>query len=193
MDNVEMYNCSQIDTMKAAIRFEGVTTLSSSVSNSTFHNGLGWGASLVNSANIFMQDNIWFNFRPLGVVMDSVRNITFDNNVIAHVIARTTFEGLDKSLDKKAGVAVCSYRETKCSDLSITNNLVAGAEYAGFIVPGHTCGDTNQKVFRDNIAHSIFGTFKTEGWGALIYANKGFPSSSECIEGSYFTGYKCHQ
>jgi hypothetical protein len=143
MDNVEMYNCSQIDTLKAAIRFESAVTLSSSVTNSTFHNGLGWGANIFNSANIFMQNNIWFNFRPLGVVMDSVRNITFDNNVIAHVIERTTFEGIDKILDKKAGMSVCQYRLSPCKDLSITNNLVAGVAYAGFIVPGHTCGDTN--------------------------------------------------
>jgi hypothetical protein len=46
LDNVEVYNCSQIDTFKAAIRFESAVSLHSSISNSTFHNGYGWGANI---------------------------------------------------------------------------------------------------------------------------------------------------
>ena len=95
------------------------------------------------SENIYMQNNIWFGFRPFGAVWDEVKNITFDGNVIAHVIDRTTFVVMDKIIDKKAGLAVCSLRETICSDLSIVNNLIAGTAYAGFIVPGHNCGDEN--------------------------------------------------
>jgi len=86
VDNIEMYNCSQIDTFKAAVRFEGATKKHSSVTNSTFHNGLGWGATITNSANIFMQDNLWFNFRPIGVGIDFSRNITFDNNVVGNIV-----------------------------------------------------------------------------------------------------------
>ena len=44
LDSIEMFNCSQIDTTKAAIRFENALNLPSSVSNSSFHNGLSWGA-----------------------------------------------------------------------------------------------------------------------------------------------------
>ena len=43
MDNVEIYNCSQYDTYKAALRFEGVQATSSIVSNSAIHHGLGVG------------------------------------------------------------------------------------------------------------------------------------------------------
>jgi len=150
------------------------------VTNSTFHNGLGWGLALFKSENIFMQNNIWWGFRPLGGVWDEVKNITFDGNVIAHVVDRTTFVSMDKLLDKKAGLSVCEYRGTSCSDLQITNNLIAGTAYAGFIVPGHRCGDENQKVFRDNVAHSIYGT-NNEGHGAIIYPNSGTPGMSGCI------------
>jgi len=90
VDNIEVENCSQIDTFNAAIRFEGATKKHSSVTSSTFHSGLGWGAAITNSANIFMKDNIWFNFRPIGVAIDFSRNITFDNNVVGKIVPRTT-------------------------------------------------------------------------------------------------------
>jgi hypothetical protein len=109
VDNIEMYNCSQIDTFKASIRFENAVTLHSSVTNSAFHNGFGWGANIKNSANILMQDNLWFNFRPIGVAIDFSKNITFDNNVIAHIVERTTIEAGDGFVDKRAGLTVCKY------------------------------------------------------------------------------------
>lgn len=127
-----------------------------------------------------MQNNIWWGFRPLGGVWDEVKNITFDGNVIAHVVDRTTFVSMDMLLDKKAGLSVCAYRGTSCSGLSIVNNLIAGTAYAGFIVPGHDCADENQKVFRDNTAHSIYGT-NNEGHGAIIYANPGNPKLATCM------------
>lgn len=144
-----------------------------------------------------MQNNIWFGFRPLGGVWDNVKNITFDGNVIAHVVDRETYVATDWSLDKKAGLAVCTVRETLCTDLSIVNNLVAGVAYAGFMVPGHKCGDTEQKIFRDNTAHSIAGPVN-EGHGAIIYGNKGMEEGAPkkwvkfCVAGSHFTAWKCH-
>jgi len=46
-------------------------------------------------------------------------------------------------------------------------------------------------VFRDNTAHSIYGT-NNEGHGAIIYANSGNPNLKTCMQGSYFTAWKCH-
>lgn len=39
MKNVEIFNCSQIDTFKAALRFESAATLHSSITDSSIHNG----------------------------------------------------------------------------------------------------------------------------------------------------------
>lgn len=75
------------------------------------------------------------------MIWDEVKNITFDGNVIAHILDRTTYIPADGIVDLKGGLAVCVLRETICSDLSIVNNLAAGITYAGFIVPGHKCGD----------------------------------------------------
>ena len=115
-----------------------------------------------------MENNNWFGFVQIGVNFDYVRNITFDNNVIAHVVGRVALETGDELVDLRGGLVACQYLEMqKCYDLSITNNIVAGITYAGFIVPGHTCGDSDQKVFRGNVAHSIKGFMG--GIGALIY------------------------
>jgi parallel beta-helix repeat protein len=66
-DNVEVFNASQIDTLKSAIRFESAATLHSSVTNCTLHNGYGWGMFVKSSKNIQIADNIIYNFRPIGV------------------------------------------------------------------------------------------------------------------------------
>lgn len=62
LDNVEFKNCSQMDSWKAAIRFENALSLKSSVSNCAFHHGLSFGAQVVNSANIEFNNNVWFDF-----------------------------------------------------------------------------------------------------------------------------------
>lgn len=43
LSNVEIYNCSQADNNKAAVRFEGASNGWSSVTNTSIHAGLGWG------------------------------------------------------------------------------------------------------------------------------------------------------
>lgn len=88
MDNVEVYNCSQADTAKAAVRFEGVTGKTSSITNSAIHNGLGWGVSITSAAKVVMKNNVVFGFRPFGVSMLTVSNIIFKDNIVAHVYER---------------------------------------------------------------------------------------------------------
>jgi hypothetical protein len=65
-DNVEVYNCSQYDTFKAAIRFESNGIKESHVTNSVFRHGLGKGLQILNSKNVFLEDNIFFDFRQWG-------------------------------------------------------------------------------------------------------------------------------
>ncbi len=52
----------------------------------------------------------------------------------------------------------------------MTNNIVAGTLYAGFIVPGYDCGAaTSSTTFMNNVAHSINDPNQRGGHGALIY------------------------
>ena len=50
-DNVEVHNCSQYDTYKAAFRFEGAKLGNSKISNSAIHHGLGMAINIEFSEN----------------------------------------------------------------------------------------------------------------------------------------------
>jgi hypothetical protein len=164
MDSVEIFNCSQIDTFKAALRFESASTLHSSVTNSAIHNGYAWGLYVKGSANIHLSDNIFFNFRPVGVGVLSSKNITFDHNVVAGIVQRTTLEADPKLVDKMGGVSICAYygEDPSCKDIKVRHNLVAGAPYCGFCIPGHNCGDYSSR-YEGNVAHSIRGVKSGHG------------------------------
>ena len=43
MDSVEIYNCSQNSTLRAAVRFDGNSGSYSSITNSSIHDGAAWG------------------------------------------------------------------------------------------------------------------------------------------------------
>jgi hypothetical protein len=47
--DVVVFNCSQIDTEKAALRWENNVMGHSSVTNSVIHHGLSWGVNIKNS------------------------------------------------------------------------------------------------------------------------------------------------
>ena len=82
MDSVEIYNCSQIDTDRAALRFVNAANKNQIISNSAIHNGLSWAVSIKSSKNILLKDNVVFNFRPVGINIGSSSNITLDGNVV---------------------------------------------------------------------------------------------------------------
>ena len=170
LDNVEFYNCSQIDTFKTAVRFEGAVAKHSSLTNCTFHNGHGYGMNVRQSSNIYMSDNIWYNFVTIGVTINYGNNITLDNSVVVHTRERTTQDGGAMGIDKACGVCVCTlfHPGEICSDIAITNNIAAGLYYSGFTVRGEDCDYTGETpLFYNNVAHSIGGV--SMGHGAIIY------------------------
>jgi len=94
-------------------------------------------------------------------------------------------------VDVEAAYGICSQKESdRCSDISIVNNIAAGSTYAGFTVPAHDCGDKKQKIFRDNVAHSIAGK-PSLGLGAFIFPDPSKSHTATCYEASRFTAYKC--
>lgn len=143
-DNVEVENCSQRNTFKAAIRFEGAMGGYSSVSNSVVHNSQAWSVSVMRSNNILLKDSSFLGSTAIGVHLDFVRNITMDGTFTGDVMPRTLSAG-DGFVDKEGCVAICSYmtQGSKCYGLSIVNNIAAGCKFGGFIAPGHDCDDTS--------------------------------------------------
>lgn len=135
MDNVEIFNCSQIDTEKAAIRFESATSMYHSITNSVLHNGYSWGLLVKSSANVHIDNNILFQFRPIGLSISNSNNVTIDNNVVAGIVERSTIEPDLHSVDKGGGFSICSYYGGEvCNGIRVRNNLAAGIVYAGFVM-----------------------------------------------------------
>lgn len=168
--NVEIFNCSQIDTEKSALRFEGASSERvSEVVNASIYNGLGWGIYVKNSAHIYLKGNQVFNFRSVGVAFEGVRNVTFDGNVVSLILERDTIEvGVRKTIDRTGAVCACSLEaKIACKDLFIKNNIVAGAVGVGYVALGSNCGEKSEK-FYNNIAHSVGGFNGLGGIGAKI-------------------------
>jgi hypothetical protein len=69
MDNVEIFNCSQYDTFKAALRFEGAKLGWSRISNSSIYMGLGLGADIELSNAIEFVNNDFYTFTRYGLLI----------------------------------------------------------------------------------------------------------------------------
>lgn len=85
LDNVEIYNCSQRNTYKSALRFEGAIGRWSSVSNTVVHQGLAWGLYIAASSNILVKDSATIGFKPVGVNIASTSNVTIDGHIAADI------------------------------------------------------------------------------------------------------------
>lgn len=189
MDNVEVYNCSQANTYKSAIRFEAAITMPQSITNSVIWGGLGWLFSAQYSAHINVDSSSFISGFQVGIAVISSHNVTLNNLVVADTRTRPD-KPSDAILDKEACVSICAWYgpDPNCYDVSVTNSIAAGCVYAGFVVPGADCGSqADQTSFRDNVAHSI------EGDGAFIVPDVKGDNHATCYEGSHFSAYKCTQ
>ncbi len=163
MDNVEIFNCSQYDTEKAALRFDTANGGYSSITNSVVRNGLGWGIAIEKSDNIHIQSNVIVSFVKMGLNINTANNVTIDGNLILDVSEREVI-AFDMMMDITGGLISCAYIiGDYCTGISITNNIVAGTYFYGYVAYGHDCGDTTSNNFRNNVAHSI------DGNGATIF------------------------
>jgi hypothetical protein len=167
MDNVEIYNCSQMDSYDAALNWDGAS-LESVVSNSSLHNGMGWGVNIQNSKNVIFDNNTFYNFRPIGLGVDYSENITITNNVMIRIMERDTIEAFRTYVDRKGGYCICSVYDSSasCKDIVVNHNIAAGITMAGFWALAQNCDEENTK-FYGNVAHSIAGT--NEGGNGVIF------------------------
>lgn len=67
MDHVEVYNCSQMNTFRSAIRFEGVNNLTQVVRNVAVHGSLSWSISSQFSSNVLIEDSAFIGARQIGL------------------------------------------------------------------------------------------------------------------------------
>ena len=139
MDHVEMAQCSQQDTHKANLRFEGVSLYEEhKVTNCAFHSGIGRGLQLTDAHNVTIDGNVFFGAKRFGVNIEASSKLKIDNNYIIGVTERD-FKIIDHQIDEEAGMFVCVY--SSCTDLQIRHNTVAGAKLGGYYIPGLACAD----------------------------------------------------
>ena len=168
MDYVEIYNCSQYDTLKAALRFESSSSAYSLISNSAMHHGFGMAVTTLFANNITLVNNTIFQFQKFGISVVTSANITVDGNWVFSITSRH-LNGTTVG-DPMGGILGCADDSKDCFNVKIINNVVAGIEdggvdTTGYSVQAHECGDYKNVVFKDNIAHSI------RGYGAIIFKN----------------------
>jgi hypothetical protein len=91
-------------------------------------------------------------------------------------------------VDPRAGMAICGFITSDvCSDITVTNNLIAGTSFYGVAAPGHDCNDAADSTFKNNVIHSV------DGVGVTFFPNPNLAKSGTCYEGSYTTVYKATQ
>ena len=144
---------------------------------------------IMDSNDITFTHNTMFAFRPFGIlILPTVSNLLFDHNVISQILWRPTFP--ESAIDRWAGVSVCSMvagSKDRCTNVKLTNNIVAGAMWAGFIAYGEPCGTTQaNSLFYNNVAHST--KRKTNGGhGVLMQVGAGV---TNCMEIKNTFSYK---
>lgn len=95
----------------------------------------------------------------------------------------------DAGSDKECCFAMCSFTTgASCTKTSVTNSIVGGCPYAGFIAVGYGCADpvggSTTNVFKNNVSHSVNGS------GACIFPDPALASGKTCYQGSDFIAYK---
>jgi hypothetical protein len=85
-----MFNCSQRDNQRAALRFEGTFNKLHSVSNSVAHEGLGWGLGVFSSANVNIINSSFINFKQVAVKVEASSSVNF-NGIFAGDVMRRDF------------------------------------------------------------------------------------------------------
>lgn len=181
MSDVELYNVSQRDTYKAAIRFEGALINKHKLHNVVAHKGLGWGLSIKSSANVTITKSSFVGFYMIGMSINSSQDINIDGLNVMDVRSNSSRKSsAGFAIEQEACVANCSlFGMYGCKNNVIRNSIAAGCVYAGWVTPGHKCGGPNEN-FINNVAHS------SQRMGAYFYPDPMDSSQNTCFESSEF-------
>ena len=144
MTGVEVIKCSQVGTSNAAIRFEGATQGSSSLTNVVVRDSYAWALSVFNSENVQVAESDFIGAISIGVRVDYSSDSSFTKIFVADVKSSNSKTTNSTTLQREACVAYCSYENnisgTPCPRVSMTDSIVTACPFAGYIAPGHNCG-----------------------------------------------------
>lgn len=118
MDSVELFNCSQRNTFKAALRFEGANANQQIVRHSSIHGSLAWPFHAQSSSNVLLESTTLIGGRQEGIVVLESQNLVLNDLVVSDIRNRPEIE-VDHLIDKTACIDICAYREPTfgCSNI----------------------------------------------------------------------------
>jgi len=113
VDAVEFKNMGQIDTRRAAIRFENAEGKRHQVSNCAVHHSNTWALNSLRSMNIIIENNVFFKLKQTCLSVDQSRSVTVNNNFCGHIRPREFDEVAgadagDAPLDRVGGILIGS-------------------------------------------------------------------------------------
>ena len=159
MDYVQVHNCSQKYTYKAAIKFESAAGGSSRVSNSFIGQGAdGIGIHILNSKNISLINNTVADFAENGIWAQNSKSVVFDGNWVFKVVAVPNEEPKFIEFDVGKKDTGCFTIYQGVGNALVQNNRAAGCWHHGFKFIPQKCDEDNPDYkFVNNVAHTISG------------------------------------
>jgi hypothetical protein len=124
------------------------------------------GVDIEDAENVLFSNNDMFDFVRFGINIMTSNNIPIDNNWVHGIFSRHL--KVYRWGDPVGGILGCAHKKNdQCVGVRITNNVVSMVEPSdvdtfGYSAMGHECGNYQDIVFRDNLAHSI------HSYGAII-------------------------
>ncbi len=139
--------------MTALPKVKSKTSLSTSQS-------AGVSKSIFHQTFLFLNVNV-FDVTQIGVSFDQIISLSADSVKVFGVRERV-FVLMDKITDRECCLARCTCtKDNQCFETSLTNSIVVGCPFAGFLAPGYSCNETIWKfkssVFKNNVAHFVAG------------------------------------
>ena len=185
LDGVEIKDCGQRGTSKAAIDIKFVKSASypHSIKNSTINNGLGWGVDLDGSGYLDLTNNVIYNVRKTGIYMKNVDQVLIEKNLIIGINKQPDYNNAEY-FDIMIGIHYDSTKALSEAAVTVRHNNVSSSEWFALALPGYACDDNpaalgSTRNFYNNTAHS-----SRAGWFPTIFENQ------ECNVYAHFIGYK---
>ena len=161
LKNVEIKRMSQYDTSRAALRFEKSGTSAeapgSRVERCSISHSSAWAVYINKAKNIIFKDNVVYETHRNAIKVEGVTDFTMTGNLIM----KNNEREWDKSIklkDHQFSTDLCSGEvKTTCVNMKVQNNILAGGEGGGWLIPAGNCNDevVTEEYFKNNVVHSV--------------------------------------
>lgn len=133
MDNAQVFNCSQKQTWKSAVKFHGAFKGNSKISNSVLNTGKGIGVMIQNSVNVELKDNVIADFVKQGIWVRESQNVILDGNWVHHIRGDDNEPDIVNAWPVVGNYEIGGITASEAnSKMIVKNNVVSGAYQVGF-------------------------------------------------------------